>query len=309
VTRLYLALPLLFVPAIARADGAGDAALAEKLFLDGRAAMLAGDYAAGCPKLAESQRLDPGVGTMLNLGECYEKQGKTASAWATYREAEPMARRLGQKGRADHAAARAEALAASLAYLTLQVPAKAKDQKVTITVDATPISPAAWSAPIPVDPGAHAITASATGRKPWSTQVELRSSAKITVPVPELATDLTADPVKEDPSPAAPQGGSTQKTLGWIGVGLGGATLVTGVVFGLVAKSKNDDAHADGHCTDVDCDARGQTLVSEARDAALVSTILFAAGGALTAAGVVLVVTAPGGAKVAIGPAGFGGTW
>jgi hypothetical protein len=293
-------------PAGARAQSAGDQALAEKLFQDGRSLMLAGDYAAGCPKLAESERLDPGVGTLLNLGECYEKQGKTASAWATYREAEPMARRLGQRERAEHAASKAAELASSLAYLNVTVASHPKG--LSLTMDGIGVAEAAWTSPIPVDPGPHEVVASAPGRRPWRTEVEVAARGRAALSIPELSRD-PMKPAREEGGPAPAAHGTTQRTLGWIGVGVGGAALVTGAVFGYVAKSKDDDAHADGHCTSVDCDATGKALVSDAKDAALVSTIFFSAGAVLTAAGVVLVVTAPGGARIAVGPQGIGGTW
>jgi hypothetical protein len=299
------AVTLASTPALAQ--NAGDAALAEKLFQDGRALMAAGDFAAACPKLAESERLDPGVGTLLNLGECYEKEGKAASAWATYREAEPMARRLGQRDRADFAAARAAALASTLAYLTVKIASQPRG--LELTLDGTLIAAAAWTSPIPVDPGTHSVVLTAPGYHPWKTSVDVAKSARVDVPAPPLVRDETKPPAQADAGASPPSHAPLLRTLGWIGVGVGGAALVAGGVFGYLAKSKNDDAHADGHCTDVDCDARGQTLIGQAKDAALVSTIFVAAGGALTAAGVVLVVTTPGGAKVAIGPGGVGGTW
>lgn len=298
----------------ARADGAGDAAVAEKLFLEGRAAMLRGDFATGCPKLAESQRIDPGVGTLLNLGECYEKDGKTASAWAIYREAEPMARRLGQKDRALHAAARAEALSAALSYVTLRVASHPRG--LSVSIDDKPVSEAAWSTPIPVDPGRHAISATAPGRKTWRSSIEIGKAAKRAVEVPDLekapddkggggAVGAVGADGPEDP-------GALQRTLGWSGVVVGGLALGAGAVFGLVAKSTHDDAESN-HCTAVDCDARGLELIDSAKGSALASTVFFAVGGAALATGVVLLVTAPGGRRVALAPYGAGaglrGTW
>ena len=68
----------------ARADATTEA---DALFDEGLKAMDAGDHAAACAKFGESQRLDPAAGTLLHLGNCYEKVGKTASAWATFLDA------------------------------------------------------------------------------------------------------------------------------------------------------------------------------------------------------------------------------
>src|SRR4051812_28534695 len=66
---------------------AGDSISAEALFAAGREAAQRGDYRQACDKFAESQRLDPAPGTLINLGDCNEHLGLLASAWRYYREA------------------------------------------------------------------------------------------------------------------------------------------------------------------------------------------------------------------------------
>src|SRR5687768_7618823 len=82
------------------AAGASDKAAAEALFDQGVRLMKQNNFADACPKLEESDRIDPAVGTLLYLGECYERVGKTASAWATFREAASIANNSNQADRA-----------------------------------------------------------------------------------------------------------------------------------------------------------------------------------------------------------------
>src|SRR6185436_12399932 len=81
-------LTTLFFSASALAEPtAADKSLATQLFKEGRALVDQGKVAEGCRKLEESQRLDPGGGTLLNVALCHEKEGRTATAWAEFTEA------------------------------------------------------------------------------------------------------------------------------------------------------------------------------------------------------------------------------
>src|SRR5271154_3787145 len=74
------------VPATAAADEPSPAntVLAETLFREGKELMAAKQFDAACPKLAESNRLDPGIGTLLALALCHEGEGRIASAWIEF---------------------------------------------------------------------------------------------------------------------------------------------------------------------------------------------------------------------------------
>src|SRR5258708_2013252 len=75
------------LPARAQKPSEADVNAADALFQSAKAAMDRGDLATACPRFAESQRLDPAVGTTLNLGECEARSGKLAAALAHYEEA------------------------------------------------------------------------------------------------------------------------------------------------------------------------------------------------------------------------------
>jgi len=302
-----LAASLVVAPRVARAQqqDATSAAAAEKLFQEGRTLIEQGRWVDACPKLAESLRLDPAVGTALNLAECYERVDRVASAWVTYRKAETMARRAGQRERYTHAASRAELLEGKLSYLTVTVTAPPKG--LVVTRDGERLGEAAWGTAVPVDGGVHVIEATAPGRRTWRRDVSVEPrSARAKIEIPSLDVAPAQARSADGPSPAVP----LQLTLGWVAAATGVAALGTGFAFGAIAKSQYDDAGT--HCSAVDCDGRGVALTSDARSSAAISTVLFVAGGALAIGGVVLVLTAPrrdstaAQVGLALSPTGYG---
>lgn len=279
----------------AQSVDANAAAAAQKLFDEGRALMTKGQYEDAIVKLAASQKLDPGAGTLLNLGECYERTTKLASAWATYREAEILAQRAGQKERASYCASKAKALVDNLSVMTVDVPHPVKG--LVIRRNETEVVPATYGTAVPVDGGEHLIEATAPNYKPWSKHITVKTSHdRVRVDVPALAAlppKPTAEAARTKPNPL--------RTVGWIATGVGAATLGTSLVFGFIAKGKNDDAN-NGHCTTVDCDQRGVDLTRDAKDAATISTVLAIAGGVVAVGGITLVLTTPSTTKVASAP-------
>jgi len=111
---------LLSFPARAQQNNA-DRAAAQVLFDDAMKLMQAKRFSDACPKLAESQRIDPGLGTQYNLADCYEKTGKTASAWINFSEVADAALKDGNVERERVARGRAAAVQQHLSYLTVRV--------------------------------------------------------------------------------------------------------------------------------------------------------------------------------------------
>ncbi len=295
------------------ASSTGDEkAAAEALYVAAQGLIGQGRYVEACPKLEDSQRRDPGIGTMLYLADCYEKVGRVASAWAEFREAEDLSHKENDQ-RADVAKRHADALEPRLARLTIKVPAASDVPGMVIRRDGKALGPSERGVAIPVDPGAHVVTVEAPKKKPWQ--------RPFTVSEAPTNNDLEIPPLEDAPEPAPPKTtivqdepnkGNTQRVVGLAvaGAGVVGATI--GIITGLGAKSTYDDSG--GHCTGNFCDATGAQKRHDAYDAATVSTISWIAGGVLIAGGGVLYFTAPrtkivtvgvspmpGGARVGLG--------
>src|SRR5579862_9018298 len=158
-------------------------AAAQALFEQGRALVEQGRFADACPKLAESERLDPGIGTMLWLADCYENASRTASAWASFKEAAAAAA-MKHDERERVARERAAQLEPKLARLIIAVGPSA-GERIEVRRDGVTLGSAEWGVPIPVDPGPHSVTASAPGRLRWSATVELANGpdvVEVTIP-------------------------------------------------------------------------------------------------------------------------------
>ncbi len=299
----------------AMAQNANDKAAAEALFDQGKTLMAAGNYAAACPKFSESLRLDAGVGTSLWLAECYERSGKTASAWAQFREAAATAVRNGDP-REKIARERAARLEPGLAKLIILVPKNAASATLKVTRDGEEVGRPLWGTPVPIDPGEHTLAATDAGKKTWSTVTYVAASPNpVSVAVPVLddapgqppapegergvasgndaaaagAERPSSQPVRDPGFRAA---GLTVGAAGVVGVGVGAA-------FGLVAISKLNASNSpsDGGCRPATphdiCNSTGLTERSAAQSAATASTIGFVVGGAAIAGGALLYFLAP----------------
>jgi hypothetical protein len=290
--RLHLPLLCLFValcvetPARAQSDAERKAA-AEALFDEGRRLVETGDLSAACTKFEQSEALDSAPGTLLNLADCYERAGRLASAWATFKRAAAAARTRAQVEREGFARERAAALEPRLSRLTIDVPTAARVAGLTITRDEAPVLEALWGQAVPVDGGTLVVRVSAPGRVAWEQQVVLsteRAAASITVPVlPEVgaATSTSGTTATEPPNDAGPTPGTRRhEPLGtYLLGGLGAVTLVTGGVLGGVAASTN--AASTDHCSATDenlCSARGVTLRDHALSYGNASTVLVPLG-------------------------------
>ena len=124
---------------------------AQALFDEGLKLMQAGSFSQACPKLAESHKLDPAVGTLLYMGECYEHNGQFASAWAAFNSAESAARNARQPEREKTARERAAMLEPRVSKLTVVVPEESSVPGMEVTRDGLSLGSAAWEVAIPVD--------------------------------------------------------------------------------------------------------------------------------------------------------------
>jgi hypothetical protein len=247
--KLHVCLGLaaaLLVSGSARADDAA----AQQLFDDAKKLIADGKWATACPKLEESLRLSPTAGTKFNLGDCYEHTGKTASAWAQFLSAATQTKIAGQKDREKAARDRAAALEPRLSRLAIVVPTEARPAGLEVKRDGELVGPAQWGEAVPVDPGEHAVIASAPGKRAWKAKVEVTgagTTAKLSVP--ELddaappaaaatapATAPTTSPPPHDTPPRTT--GNPNATLGWVLVGVGGAALVGGAVMFVLRGSE-----------------------------------------------------------------------
>jgi hypothetical protein len=294
-----------------------DQAVAQSLYDEAKKLVAAGKVADACPKFEESQRLDPTPVTEFYLADCYDRTGRTASAWTTFLDLAASEHKIGGRKSVERervARERARALESKLSQLVIEVPSAARVTGLAVTRDGTAVREGQWGAPVAVDPGKHTIEASAPGKKAWSTTQEVHGTGTTTVRVEALA-DVPAPEVVPPPHPSTPEpsppppeqsSASPLKTVGLVAGGVGVAGLIAGGVLGALALSKNSAANS-GHCGGAlggpnQCDAQGVSLRSDAVTFGNYSTISLIAGGVLAAGGATMWLLAPS-ASVQIAPA------
>lgn len=303
------------------AHAQSDSAAARALFAEGRSLMEDERYAEACPKFEESLRLDHGMGTQFNLAHCWEKLGRTASAWALFLDVAAAAKAGNQPQREAAARERAKALEPRLTRLRIDLPNAPADAKVER--DGQDVGKAAWGMAVPVDPGTHVVRVSAPGKNTWTDEVEVPPTARtfsVTVPAltdaPPPAVEANVEPTSSGSTPppveadvAPSRGGANGQTVAaWVVGGVGLAAVATGAVFGFQSRSDNDealklcrtlDANGVERCATPEEERRHSTLVDDAERGRLISFIGIGVGGAALVTAVILYVTADSGGSQA----------
>jgi tetratricopeptide (TPR) repeat protein len=264
---------------------------ADALFRQAKALMEKGDLEPACEKFAASQALEPGLGTLLYLGDCHERAGHFASALATFREASILAEERDDDQRLRLAKIRVRALEPRAPKLEVRHGAGPLVRDLQITVGGAPLPTSELGKPLPRDAGRYDIRFSAPGYEPFVSHIDLKNAASVVVTVPRLVPlEGSAGRVAEDMEVP----GQTQRTVAWIVGGTGLALLATAGVFAGLASSKNRDSKADCDAADPNrCGPTGVELRNDAESFANVATVASILGGVGLASGLVIYVTAP----------------
>lgn len=285
----------------ARAQGT---AAAEALFNEAKKAMDAKDYDTACKRFRESNRLDPAVGTMLNLAVCEERRGHLATSWDLYRGA--YEKLSPSDPRHDYAKAQVDRLEPRLPHVTLTLaPGAPADTKVRD--GETEYSGAAFGLPLPVDPGKHDLIVEAPGRESKTMTVDLLEASTTTieiVPGPEKAGGPgAAEAPAGQPSSGGTvaQGGDTgshggfgKKELGFVIGGIGIVGISVGITTGVMALGKKSAAEDGCPAALQLCSPAGHDAATAGRTLAAVSTVGWIVGALGVGAGVYLVLTSDG---------------
>jgi hypothetical protein len=321
IRSLLLALLLTAPPVLAQSTEANI------LFDAGRKAMAARDYPQAIEKLQQSQKLDPAVGTLLNLAECYVTLGRTASAWSAYRDAASLAANTKQGEREKYATKKAQELEPQLSHLLVFVRPEARSRGLSLTRNGVTLPEGLWGTSIPVDPGAQHIEAAAPEHVSWTFDIDVADNGgSARVEVPALATsNAVTPPVAAPPAAAAPsnaaeppsvgtlppsgvlpatvaapmpvdaapsaKASSPVPVIGWIALAAGGVSLGAGVFIYADGRSKISDAN----CPSQIC-VRGigdKSLHDAGRAHEKLGGGLAIAGAALAVGGVVLLLVPP----------------
>ncbi len=254
-------------------------ARADALFQQAQTLLDAGKVEAACSKLEASEAAGNSIETLLHLADCYERAGRSASAWHAFQEAQAVAHAEKDAEREQVAAERASALEPKVMRVVLIVPPLSRVPGLTVQLGNNTIPAASWGAGIPVDAGVQRISASAKGHRSWQLDLsvargdarEYRVNVPTLTPVPQPNSDRR----------------TTFRTAGFVTGGVGFAGLGAGAVFSALSRSADDASTCARGVIQCTPNRSNRTGYGEA------AAVSFAVGGTLLATGVTLFVVSP----------------
>jgi hypothetical protein len=271
---------------------ANDPVAADALFQAGKSLINDKKYAEACSKFDASYKLDPTLGTLLNLADCYEKAGRFATSWATWGAAMEQASR-DKDPRADYAKERREALAPKLPKVVIR--AYGMMPGIDVFWDNIKLAPGVFGTDMPTDLLEHKLV---VRRDDGVVLLErnvhvLEDGKKTEVPIDIIALN------RAHPRGPAPDGSSTtgprssQSSAGLIIGGVGLAALLTAGGLELGAILKRDEANESNACVDKFCTPQGIDAIATARTYANAGQWIGVSGLVVFSVGATLFFAAP----------------
>jgi hypothetical protein len=301
--RIVLGISAAFalIASTAFAESDADKTMARALGKEGTDALARKDYATALDRFSRAEKLYHAPTLLLGLAESLAGSGKLISALETYNRLARETLPAGAPGPFKEAVATAKKEAVALEPRIPSVVVEVTGApSPTVTIDGDPIPSAALGAPRPVDPGTRTVRAEASGFSPAEQTVkldegktvrvklELKSVAPAAPSSPESAPVPAAGP---PPSDTAARSGGTQRTVGWVALGVGATGLVVGGVTGVMFLGKKSEL--DDNCPGGQCPPDRKSTHDAYKSLSLVSGIGFVVGVVGASAGATLLLTAP----------------
>jgi hypothetical protein len=304
--RISLALGLLLAGAAlappVRAQSASEIAAAKQWFGEGLALEEQGKFAEALERFQRAMEVKKTPQIQFHVGLCQLNTGALVEAVVSLEHASEQAKAEGNDQVDGAANAELDALRPRVPSLALSLTGASKPTRATL--DGVPLSPAAFEAPIPVNPGHHEIVASfESGEVRRAFQVAERARATVEIEAPSSAaapptatapTPSPPAPPEAPPSaPSAPAAGSGPGVVPWVLIGAGVVATAGGFYFWKVRSDKKDEL--DGICPSrttcpADRESDVNDLESQGRNANLFALGLWGVGAAALATGGVLLL-------------------
>ena len=302
----------LFTAGAAYADDAEQTAAARSFGVEGVRLAEAGDCAHAIDPLSRAEALHHAPTTLERLGECHVAVGKvvlgTEELNRVIREPLPPGSPAAFTAAQTRAKTALDPALAKIGKLRIHVdhPPQATPQ---VKVDEDVVATAMLDADRPTDPGPHTISVSAAGMKPVQTTLTLSDgqsqsvsltlepdpnavsgAASVTAPgATGAATTTPLAPPPGEPPPAEAPGQAKSKVPMIVAYGVGGAGIVVGAIFGIVALGKQSSLN--NECPTKACSPSAQGDIDSLNSTATISTVGFGVGIVGAAVGTVLLLT------------------
>lgn len=281
---------------------------ARRLAVDGQKALQAGDYDKAADNFQRANELVNAPTLLLGLARARVGQGRLLEAYGIYdgivrTGVEPNASRAFKRAHADAKTEMVE-LEQRLAWVTVHLRGVDPD-RASITLNDQPLPAAALGVERPVNPGTLRARAEAPGYQPAEVELLLNEGERgptvelnlVELPQAEPEPVVTPEPALSLEMDSGPS--RALETAGWIGIGVGGASLIVGAVSGILAYNRH--AKLVDYCRDdsTQCPVPDEDLprARELRDDyhryGTLANVFVGVGAALTAGGLILVLTAP----------------